>query len=1268
MSNNTSIRSPPSSWSSYSPDGRPLSHSTPSRPGSSREHPRGPRPRHPSSSSSLHSSKHSFTTPDNSNPTARPTIPRLSSLFTLREESPSPRPPPSKALGSIPNGSTRRDPPATNQPVDIAYVETDVSLETTKLRQDEAAKPMPGPADTVGNDTLAPAPSSRAPQVREYLDYSQHLSHSPPQLATSPFSPQTPALPATPPNRSSLYIRQSATYNAPLFPCGSNSSWRHSTVSTISFNPTHRRNASSSSTTSSSLSSYSPGATLSPARLPIGKRMGIEATKEKATAVVPPAGSIGLGRGRIHPLPVTGESLEERDTRLSSHTWQRPELSINTRKILRTPSPISHLRRPSRFSTISNLPRGQQQSAGLGLGELNLFEAASSMPHHDESTSPHSPSLIPPSPSAMSPSDSELGPLSAALSAGALSPLEDTSLSAPERRARRRQGVDFHSHAQLVELFQLSDVEVEADYVFDEDPRVGTDDSSDHNCADGVEEEETDIFEQDTVGQDFNLDRPVDPSPTLTSVLLLVSGNLPAEDKDDLEEDFSWEAEDPDVDHSDTDQSAHLGGKNENGSPQMDELLLGLEEQRRPSPHPFPSPIIGLTVLPRPKSSSGSVLDSLLSRESFAESYEFPDEEPIPHSPADKQLLRLNLEFMSSNMDFDDGTEPRSAFSDSDSDCGSYDNHSFRGGPSGSTRNSGSGTGSSAFSKKFRAIKASMSMSNLKRTRAGSITHEPLPHSAPPVLRSLRSPSTSSVSVYSHDRPVPSLLSSPMTTQSSLQPASPTSRTTSVSHSHSSSAGSSSGYQTSSRTSFSHDRAPSAPPKLPLPPIPTCNSMPSPLPNPYNNKDVLQFIYSHPANALNLEFDPYTMVSTNPDTVEVDGSRYRVTVMDPDTSMAKLEMSMERLRAHRPPSGAAHGPRRTQVIPMFNQQGKRAIANAQRNQIKEKMSSTIGVDNSEEAMKVVVPRDTSLSPPKRVSPLPSPPLHSTSWQLPPGCSSPSSPAARVVDEKKTLSLGQVGPVPEGGTKPSLTLLPLFDFERFPRSPVSPISPRQARLTKQLRRTSSLVALSDLRQALRLSVTSASSTRSSESDETTPPTSSRSEEVLPLPVPPSLKLKPSADLNALPAIPAFAPSLKPKPSTATNTNPNRRTHWQIPPPAPQASSSPNKKITPFILRRVRTECIPDRTSHLPGALAPPPPPPASAPAPSAGETGGAGRARRPSFVPQIRIRSLSGAAGAEGQDGKTSLTRRLLGRVGVSQAHSEKRMKSSSVLVTRIDME
>lgn len=130
--------------------------------------------------------------------------------------------------------------------------------------------------------------------------------------------------------------------------------------------------------------------------------------------------------------------------------------------------------------------------------------------------------------------------------------------------------MDFHSHAQFVEWFQLSDAEIEPDYVFDD---TGLSGSCDHNATGDDGEGRDDAYPEDA--EDFNLDQSYGASPTLSSVLQMVSNDLP-EDID--AEDFSWEAEDPDnedeeLDHLGGDQSGDTVGKGDIGNPVRSDVL-----------------------------------------------------------------------------------------------------------------------------------------------------------------------------------------------------------------------------------------------------------------------------------------------------------------------------------------------------------------------------------------------------------------------------------------------------------------------------------------------------------------------------------------------------------------------------------------------------------------------------------------------------------------------------------------------------------------------
>ena len=230
-----------------------------------------------------------------------------------------------------------------------------------------------------------------------------------------------------------------------------------------------------------------------------------------------------------------------------------------------------------------SIPSSQLQSQSQSQSELNPFS---------------------PSPS-LSYSDCELGPLSAAVSAGTLSPLEDFNLTLTERRARRRQAVDFHSHAQFVEVFHLSEADVAPDYVFALDDGLGHDaNNGAGGGACGCVNSELDAREPtggesgpvgdgdayDVDARDLTLTVRDTTSPTVSLLLQIVSDDFSDEDEDEDEDEdvedervaqegFPWEAEESedddnqelDHDHFIVDQpntpNTQPGGIDENGNP-----------------------------------------------------------------------------------------------------------------------------------------------------------------------------------------------------------------------------------------------------------------------------------------------------------------------------------------------------------------------------------------------------------------------------------------------------------------------------------------------------------------------------------------------------------------------------------------------------------------------------------------------------------------------------------------------------------------------------
>lgn len=277
--------------------------------------------------------------------------------------------------------------------------------------------------------------------------------------------------------------------------------------------------------------------------------MVTEATKDPGLS---PTSSGGSPRVVRHKVSQSYDLTLERDYSLSSGSWRRPQLfKIDTQATLQPPAHVSHSARSSLYSAISPLPRDNP-----GLGVAGLLSPGD---HHHDRAPPSVPSLIPFSP--ISPSTSSvLGPLSAAVSAGTVSPLEDTSLPVEERRARRRQAIDFHSHAQLVEVFRLSDAEVEPDYVFD--PVRASFISGHPGCRESVD----DMCRDERNSQSSN---PDGTPPTFSSVLHMVLGT--SEDETDLD-DFEWDAEysdeeREDVDHADVDQPTQTGGNDETSKP-----------------------------------------------------------------------------------------------------------------------------------------------------------------------------------------------------------------------------------------------------------------------------------------------------------------------------------------------------------------------------------------------------------------------------------------------------------------------------------------------------------------------------------------------------------------------------------------------------------------------------------------------------------------------------------------------------------------------------
>ena len=834
------------------------------------------------------------------------------------------------------------------------------------------------------------------------------------------------------------------------------------------------------------------------------------------------------------------------------------------------------------------------------------------------------------------------------------------------------------------------------------------------------------------------------------------------------------------------------------------------DEQRRSSSFEFLSSHSDLTV---PSSvtqpNRGSQLVSSIRDRPLSNKLPFPEEEePVPHSPDNHALLRLDMAFVASDLDVASGSMsgPQSAFSDSDSDYGSDDarrggsgggragdmrrhhhhhhhsyvrnhnhvdqrgsgarygyysyyshhgqhyNHSYNHDHAQARKSAGSGT--SAFTKGLKAIKATMSIANLKAKSRGSASAESAASATSTTSRRpkrhLHSPSVSSsvsASTSSHPSPLgyaPSPLSSPVTTQSCLASADAfsVSGTTSASHSHSSSIASSSmGYQSSSITSFSHHEAPCAPPDMPLPPLPTEGVLTPPPPPP---PTMMKYHHQqhHPSSViLAAHTTTYNTTTTTTTTttnttatatgspaavytpslmeIEVDGSRYRMpTSADPDTSMARLEMSMEKLRYYKPPSAApspviavaADGvpfpegqPSPVPMTPALAAQPQseslQVPRELRRKASRERERRSLQVDTSSkitpEAIVVAVTAAADTPATTANEPLEtSAPAHITEWRFPTRkeaelpSSAPLPPLAAPSPQLPSGSPRPCEPVPVSAPPllpsyspssfrrpPSFQLLPLFDFEQRPGRTLSPIdirASRQLRHSRQLRRTSSLLELSDLREALKLSLSSDSLSQFSALDALRQP--SRDD----IDVPEHSTAIPVVEPQAVTAIPT--PSLSPEQVQKPPVPPRNTPSLSFSPP--KIGLSPKRSV-PFIHRPIRSECMSDRSPHMPtvvkqrtqpssrqshDAVAPP--------APAEAEATTFSRGRRPTFVSplktQLRLRNLSRASdiwasGSSTQqsppedaetspNSKGSLTRKFLDRVGM---YSEKRHRARS---------
>ncbi|TCD71214.1 hypothetical protein EIP91_011692 [Steccherinum ochraceum] len=496
----------------------------------------------------------------------------------------------------------------------------------------------------------------------------------------------------------------------------------------------------------------------------------------------------------------------------------------------------------------------------------------------------------------------------------------------------------------------------------------------------------------------------------------------------------------------------------------------------------------------------------------MSDPYSFPDEEPIPYSPAaDRELFQLDLEFVTSDYDQELGAEPRSAFEDSNSEYGSdEDSHFDR------TRRhirKSAGASTSAFGKKIRALKSSISLAHSKsRTSMASESSLAL------------HPYPSHVSATASPRRAPSPLASPLYTASPRQDPSATmsslSRTTTASHSASSSLDSANiGYQ-SSTTSVSQDD-PRSPPSLPLPPLPPQKKTSADAPPLVHHDTAL--IFAHHLGSQ--EFDPY-----KEETVEVDGSMYRMTAVDPDTSMAQLESSLEKLKTHRPPTRP----------PSLQASQKQASPGKQLPPVPLIPRLPRSPEKVEQPLRMDVELHQSSAPMEKLGS-----THISEWRFPPQSSAQSPPSS-------TTSAGPPRTVHD--SKSPLNLLPLFDFEQRPA--VSSMSPAESRSSKQirqsrtLRRTSSLLNTNDIRQAL--------GTVNKITTSTTSPGTAIS------------RAAASEDSHSPYHTPSSFSSFKPS-STRQ----------------PSMTSPPNR-VVPFINRPVRNDVIPDKGPYVPIVLRGPPP--------------------------------------------------------------------------------
>ncbi|THH27736.1 hypothetical protein EUX98_g6457 [Antrodiella citrinella] len=469
-----------------------------------------------------------------------------------------------------------------------------------------------------------------------------------------------------------------------------------------------------------------------------------------------------------------------------------------------------------------------------------------------------------------------------------------------------------------------------------------------------------------------------------------------------------------------------------------------------------------------------------------------------------------------------------------------------------------------------------------------------------------------------------------MATQLSLPPQDGTSVASiyTASHSHRSSIASSSvGHISSSGMSSSHD-APCAPPSIPLPPVP---------PHPYARHILpprsAEFIYTDTSSEGSHEFNPYL--------VEVDGSKYRMTVVDPDTSMSKLELSMEKLKAHM----IRLEPEVVEVKEVKPDQEKQE-------EVQRPLKVALRIDTSPSVKKTELPTASGTAPLviKKASAVAA---HISEWRFPAitqpqaeesSHAKPLSNSSSLVTHGRKVSFSVTpgvrkissSPGSTHGQRPSFNFLPLFDFEQG--SPSSPLaesrSSRQYRLSKQLRRTSSLMEINDLRQLLNLDSEETSPSRSTNSS----PAASSSDEHIPCP-------SPLQKDDVVQQIPAY----KPQTPISRPLSP--------PPSSSGGGQNVKSRVIPFLHRPVRSE----RFSGVPSSFASPPnlnPP------------------RRPSFsspmkTTQLRIRTLSSRASemssgssshegplgeetqAQKEKGLSSRTRRFWDRVGV-YSYSEKR--------------